>query len=474
MRKWQDLAAPDDPGSWYAVSNMVPTKKGTYKSSDISVGVEIGTTTASPVIYAYAGKTLTSTREYVIDSTKIWEYTAGPALTDRTGGVTLGAIGKPMMAQYGNITICVMGNAIATVSSSGGNFAALAGAPQGEIICVQSNAVLIFNTNTSADGWAASDVGDYTNWTTGEAASGRIIATPGPITAAVPFGNDVFVFKEDAIYRMTYVGGVVKWQIQLVWRGVGIIAAGGNTAGKYQCASTGRGVVFNVQGSSTTPVPYLYDGVSPPVCLADFTTVSVTAPVFLFDQVSEILVVAAAAGNNYHYYNMKSDAWGKGGGSTSEDDDTASNPACNGVVQGYFQASNTYSPKPLYYRYGSANGKTRRCATFSALTGFTCYLQTSKIGSSEAKTTFDRLTPQLRSRADLGTDSVSLEMTLFREREDTTAQTTRTISEASDRKRFNLQGGVCSDNFARFKVTWTDLSVEVDDFTLKSRPAGFE
>jgi hypothetical protein len=95
-----------------------------------------------------------------------------------------------------------MGASTATVKSTGGNFSALAGAPQAEIVLPVANALLYLNTNTSTDGWAASDVGDYTNYATGEAASGRLIQTPGPITAGVSFGNYAIVFKGDAIYRL--------------------------------------------------------------------------------------------------------------------------------------------------------------------------------------------------------------------------------------------------------------------------------
>jgi hypothetical protein len=160
------------------------------------------------VVYAFSGKGITSTRQFAVDGSHIWEWVSSLSITDQTGGVTVGS--KPMMAQYGDVTICAMGAGASTVKSTGGAFSALAGAPKGEIICVHKNAVLIFNTDTSADGWAASDVGDYTNWTTGEAANGRLIDIAGAITAAIPFGDAVYVFKANAIYRMTYVGGTVN------------------------------------------------------------------------------------------------------------------------------------------------------------------------------------------------------------------------------------------------------------------------
>lgn len=494
MRKWQDLAAPDDPGSWYAVGNMWPTKRGTYETADGSTGSSVTAASSSTVVYAWRG----GGREYVVNAiatSKIWEYSAGTA-TDRTGGVTVGTY--PMMAAYGSVTICVMGNANATVKSTGGNFSALAGAPKGNIICVQSNAVLIFNTDTASDGWAASDVGDYTNWTTGEAASGRIITTPGDILAAVPYGNDVLVFKRNAIYRMTYVGGVVKWQVQVAWKTSGVsdqAAIIGSPQQKYQAVATAYGVAYKGDAFPSSGFDngvYLFDGSSPPKPLNPFTSLANCLPVFLYDPVEQTLILAPASGSNgsgtvktgastttnswYYYYNFQSDLWGVGFGGSGEDYQTGANAgdSANGVLQGDYYERAEISTKPVYWRYlDSTTGAMTRNAPSAPGSSSSCYLQTAKVGTDEYKTAFDRLTPLLRRRTDLGTDSASLELTLFRERDDTTAQTTRTISESSTRKRFDLKGGASTDNFARFKVTWTALDVEVDDFRVaKSKIAG--
>ena len=496
MRKWMDLAAPDDPNAWYAISNMWPTNSGTYETADFSSPTAISNlgSGGGAVQHAFIAKTLSGSREYVVDPTHIWEYSGG-ALTDRTGGVTIGTSLQIMMAQYGDVTICVMGSANATVKSTGGNFSSLAGAPNGEIICVQSNAVLIFNTGTSADGWAASDVGDYTNWSTGEAASGRIIQTPGPILAAVPYGNDVIVFKATSIYRMTYVGGAVKWQVQLVWNGLGTSYSGSISSAKNHVVATNNGVVFlayKAEQFTYKVGAYLFDGTSPPVQLNPFTTISEGGPVCLYNPTSDFLIIAPAYGSSasgtyrtsggsaesfYYYYAFATGQWGKGSGNNGEDWESGTTfptTGVNGVLRGDFHAWNDDgSSRPIYWRYlNITTDYFNRCDATGPASFAPCYLQTTKIGSVDSKTTFSRLTPILRKRTDVGTDSVSLEMTLFREREDTSAQTTRTIAESTQRKRFDLHGGANTDNFARFKVTWTAIDAEVDDFLIISQPAG--
>jgi hypothetical protein len=482
VRKLRDLAAPNDPGAWYAVSNMWPTKRGTYETADSSTATELATNTGS-VVYAFTAKTLASSREYVV-STSIYEYSAG-ALTDRTGGVAVGTIGQPMMAQYGDITIGVMGATNPTVKSSGGNFSALAGSPQGEIIVVQSNAVLVFNTNTSADGWAASDVGDYTNWATGEAASGRILTTPGPILAAVPFGNDVMVFKRDAIYRMTYVGGVVKWQVQMAWKGMGCGAAIQAGCEKYQVVACASGVAFNTLNDSLKLRVCLFDGASRPRILNPETSVAgnfgVTIsllqykhiPVFFFDPVEDVLCIVDGQGSGYDYYSFPFDAWGSGGGASGEAvDSTAVGPATSlGVIQGDYYAQAFPSSRPGFYRYGATNSKVRRCVASAPASGSTCYLQSSMSGQIDKVSTWDRLTSINRRRTTVtsGTPSAVLELTLYSELEyaPASADPTRSGIAEATRRRFDLLAGTASAVFARFKVTWTDLDVEVDDFVAR-------
>ncbi len=452
---------------------MWPTLRGTYESADTSVATQLSSVVTSLAAYAFVAKTLSSTREYVVESvTKIWEYSSG-SLTDRTGGVAIGAF--PMMAQYGDVTIAALGAGNPTAKSTGGNFSALAGAPQAEIVVVQSNAVVFFNTSTSADGWAASDVGDYTNYSTGEAASGRIITTPGAIIAAVPYGNDIIVSKRDAIYRMTYVGGVVKWQIQLIWKGMGV---GGATAGleKYQVVATARGIAFNA-GDSAFNAIYLFDGASQPALLNPLTTFAGGATVILtYNPVDDVLCVAApstgsGAGTtpvNYYYYNFNSQTWGQGTGAAGECADGGPSVSL-GIVQGDYHARGYTSSKPVHYRWSVNSNRFNRCAPSAPATSYTCYLQTSKMGQLDGKTTFDRLIPKMRRRTDLGTDSAVLTFELFTELEDTSAATTRTVTESTYRKRFDLKNGACSDTFGRFKVLWTDLDVEVDDFIVKAK-----
>jgi hypothetical protein len=469
MKKWQDLAAPDDPNSWYDVNGMWPTHRGTYERILYTSGTELTATGVGTVRYAFAARTTTGTREYVVESAQIWEYATG-AYTDRTGGVSIGTY--PMMAQYGDITICVMGNSVATVKSSGGNFSTLAGAPKGEIVLVQSNAVLIFNTDTAADGWAASDVGDYTNWTTGEAATGRLIQTPGPITAAVAFGDSVIVFKQNSVYRMRYVGGVVKWTAEVLHHSVGCSAAGyeSQTFEKYSACASHSGVLFTSAGdpyNKTSQRAYYFDGVSQFIHVNPLTTLTYANTFRIrYTPNVDIFTLSNASGSNVYFYCPSANAWGKS--NVTNADSVGPVPVLGEAIPN----SDMNTPTPLGH-YKSQSNKLKRYAPVAAQ-NFDCYIESARYGSPLVKTKFTRLTPLLQRRVNTvsGTHTVSLSVYFWPERHtahSSPSSTQANIAESGFRNRFDFQG---ADTYASFLLTFSNMDVEIDDIAVASMQSG--
>lgn len=462
MRKWQNLAAPDDPNSWSDLDGFWPTPRGTYETVDFLTGTDITASSASAPVYAFAGKTVSAVTplvEYVVDSAHIWSYSGG-ALTNVTNSVAISS--NPQMTQFGNVTIAVFGNAAVTSKNSlGGNFSALAGAPKATYVCVQSNVVLAFNTDTSPDGWAASDVGDHTNWTTGEAASGRIFQEPGPITGAVPFGNDVIVFKANSIYRMTYVGGLVKWSVSLLWVGQG------NQSNFTPCAGS-SGILFQgTTGDNNYPF-YFFDGANAPRLANPLTQIAAPSGFAIYNPVNDVFSITLFSTlTSYYYYSPSQDMWGF-------------SSAAIGVgsaqpVQGDLMARSAgeiSSSIPAYAQV--TTNKMKRFVSAGGATGTpgVCYIQSSKDGKVDRKTTWQGLTPLLRRRTDLSGSSIACSATFFHEREDTSPATTIALTESTYRKRFDITAQGSTDTFAKFKVTWTNYDVEIDDFLPKSVDAG--
>ena len=472
MRRWQNLAAPDDPGSWYDVDGVYPTNRGTYERVYFGEASNLAATGAGDVRYCFAEKTVAGTVSWIVDGAKIW---LGPtSLADRTNGVTIGTY--PYMCQFGNVTICAMGTATATVgSTSGGNFAAIAGVPNCEIVAVCSNAVGYFNTSTSADGYTISDVGDHTNVTTGEAVTGRLLQTPGAINAVVVYQDAFYVFKGSAVYRMRYVGGLVKWIVELLHGDIGCTIDGGAFSAfpelKYAAAASHDGIFFmsgfrldsSIYGNNF----YWMNGSGQFTCVTPLTfigtTAAITTTVFIRHNADQdIFSVYCYNENTVWFFNPANGSWGR---STSPNGAAG---VARPVMGGPTGLSGHRVHMPVAY-YKSAADVITKYTPNRALAGKSCYLETSMVGKPNRKTKFLRCIPLLRRRTDRGTDSAALSVTRFRELHDTTAANTDAVTESTQRKRFDM---ALTDNFARFKVTFTDLDVEVDDFLIDAADAG--
>lgn len=481
MRKWKTYAAPDDPRVWSDVQNMWPTRFGTYESADVydtgtdKAATGEGLTTG---VSAWAFNTLSGQRCYVVGN-KIWEYSGG-SLTDRNGALATGHT-NGHMCQYGDITIMARGTGASLVSSSGGNFAAIAGAPSAKIVVVHANAVVAFNTSVSADGWAASDVGDYTNWSTGEAASGRILENNGPITAAAPLGNDIIVFKPDGIFKMTYVGGTVKWTIAKLVQGIGCVAEVARMLSPATACGSFimfPGVAQNI--ANATEQYFVFDGVNRPQPVSVETKLHpgtvAAAGVPLFDPETRTVYVSAYFSTDGIYplfYNVDSDAWGRNALNSS----VGASGNFPQPVRGDQSAVNTFftvnSPlRPMFLAAANKFVLYMPVAPGGA-TSTSAYVQTSRAGEVDVKTTFSRLTPLLRRRSNgSGTPLASLTFDLFTELHDVTPASTRPVPEATPRQRFDLMGGAAANGFARFKITYADMDVEIDDVKLTAKRSG--
>lgn len=476
MKTWRNKAAPDDPNAWADVSGMWPTPRGTYECSDVydsgATKTATGETSADGGS-AWALKGLTAARVYVLGA-KIWEYSGG-TLTDRTNAVSFD---KQFMCQYGDVSVVAGGTTLA--GSTGGNFSSIAGSPSGaKIVVSQSNALVVFNYTSNVDGWAASDVGDYTNWSTGEAASGRILEQNGPITAAVPFGNDIIVFKADSIFRMTYVGGLVKWQIQKIVSGVGCATGQSGTCLAESC---GDSIVFVGRPSSnSTFAPdkvqiYRFDGSSAPVLINPDCDFDMLAPVIMYDpQHRRVQLVDYSAVNVIpHYYCLDTGAWGRGQNLFSSFSTVKPLP-----VRGDFSAamslnSNSFGTTArALWQAGTDSFKIYLPQSPGGTTALSAYVKTAKYGSPDRKTLFSRATPLLRRRTNNsgGSPACSLTADYFLERHDISAAVSRSVTESTTRKRFDLGDANC---FGQFKVTFTDMDAEIDDLLLKTIPAGVE
>lgn len=134
-------------------------------------------------------------------------------------------------AVQGNVALAANQNDTIQASVSSGAFSCIAGAPKASFIEVVDQFVFAGYTNestygSSPDRWWCSALGDYTSWTTSiatQSATGRLLATAGPITGMKKYGQGLIIYKKRSMYLGTYVGPPVIWAFQQIPGEVGAL-----------------------------------------------------------------------------------------------------------------------------------------------------------------------------------------------------------------------------------------------------------
>jgi len=134
------------------------------------------------------------------------------------GTVVIGAEGSEVLqAPSPNVPYAL--HTLPLISTGPTKATPIAGAPTCCIVTSAERFVLAFNgRDGDGDTWNCSARDDHTSWTLSPAtlaAQGRLVEPYGPITAALPMGNDVIVYKPAGAIRGRFVPGdaeVWKWQ----------------------------------------------------------------------------------------------------------------------------------------------------------------------------------------------------------------------------------------------------------------------
>lgn len=256
---------PNTPGIMLDCSNIIPTDSG-------FAGAPTGAAAnAAPLAAECRGSIIVtkldeSRRIFAGTQTKLYEL-LGTAWTDRSagGGSYTGSVdSRWSFCQFGDTSIA--SNLVdAMQGSTTGAFAAIAGAPKAKIVVSASNNfVIAFSTNegtfgVAPDRWWCCAQNNQTDWVpavaTG-ATTGRLVAVPGGIQAAMPLGDYVIAYKTRGVFLGQYVGSQAgTWQWNLV-------------RGSNDCGAVGQDAVCDIGGvhfivgdddfwlfDGTTPVP---------------------------------------------------------------------------------------------------------------------------------------------------------------------------------------------------------------------------
>ena len=202
-------------------TNVVPTTKG-YTASYVGVN-SLYPALASEVRNITISRKLDNTRRLFAGlQTKIYEGVSG-AWTDRSGSAyDIGPDTRWAFDQFGDYTLAIA-KTVNLQASSSGSFATVSGAPKASCIATSQGFAMVADTNEGtygdqSDRWWCCAQYDHTSWTPSvatQATTGRLIDTPGPITALEGFGNGFVAFKENSMYIGTYTGApaVFSWQM---------------------------------------------------------------------------------------------------------------------------------------------------------------------------------------------------------------------------------------------------------------------
>ena len=250
------------PGILTDCNNLVPYDNGLAGAPSGVIPASVPTLAAACIGAATVTKLDGVRRLFSGTTTKLYELGGSWADVSRVGNYAGGIDTRLSFAQFGNATL--VANGVEKIQrSASGAFADITSAPVAKIIFSVGAFVMALNTNDGAvkpDGWHCSASFDDTDWTaslTTLSAKGRLVSTPGALTAGGRLGEYAVAYKEKAIYVGQFVGAPSVWDWQQI--------PGGEAGCVGQEAWCDIGGAHLVVGQDNL---WLFDG-SRPVAIAD-------------------------------------------------------------------------------------------------------------------------------------------------------------------------------------------------------------
>ena len=210
---------PETPGIFLDCQNILPAV-GKFIAAPSPVDCSLGAVESSAKGLSINRKLDGTIRVLCGVAAKLYEQSGGAWVNvSKVGGYSLGAEARWRFAQFGNVSLAVAKSDTLQASTSGAFADASGTAPKAEVVEVVNNQVFLFNIDgmgfgDSAERWACSAVGSYTDFTpsvdTG-CVSGQFLDSPGGITGARKLGDIIVAYKARAVYIGQYVGAPAWW-----------------------------------------------------------------------------------------------------------------------------------------------------------------------------------------------------------------------------------------------------------------------
>lgn len=259
--------APDadqgTPGVLMDATGVMPIERSIKSAPE---ALDSGIATAASEIFGAATVERVDSSKTLYMGTATRLYSAsGSTWTDvtRASGVYAApASSSWYFTAFGNQVFAANNGTVMQVST-GSLFSDVTGAPRAEIVETVGLFVMAFNASDGAswdydDGWWSSAQSNATDWTPAIATGsvrGRFYATPGPIRAAKPLGEQMVAYKSTGVYLGTNSGPPLWWTWSLVPGDAGCV-------GKYAVAQ----IVMNGAPAHFVVGPramYVFDGTRP-------------------------------------------------------------------------------------------------------------------------------------------------------------------------------------------------------------------
>lgn len=412
--------APDaDPASAGVLTdcdNVVPSTQGlTAGNSRVSAGFAA---LAAACTGAFSAKLLSGTKRLFAGTAAALYEGSGAVWTDRSrvGGYT--GSNRWRFCQFGDVTIATNKSESLQAAAASAAFFDIATAPKAAIVESVANFVMALNYDDGTDvqdGWFCSGLADQTIWTPAVAtqcANGRLIESPGAITAGRALGNQMVAYKATSMYLGTYQGGGVIWSWQRV-------------PGEIGCAS--QEAVVSVQTLQFFIGPndfYSFDGTVPrsigaPVREWFFANVNRTYQgniIGVADAARDLVYwyypsVASTTGaiDSVLIYNYRKDQWGK---AASAIEAAVEYSTSSITYDGLGTSYSTYADLPeiaydssFWLSDATVPGIFSTTHTLYSLTGTpgSSYWVTGDIGDDTDFSFVRRVTPRFRSTPTAGT-----------------------------------------------------------------------
>ena len=213
-------ADPTTPGALTACDNFIPFTNGMH-------GAPVGVTPQGVPALAAAcrgaavvEKLDATRRTFAGTQTKLYELQSGAWADVSKAGSYVGSVESTWsVTQFGDATLAA--NGVQPIQRSGGSgaFASIAGAPVANILFSVGAFVLALGTTDGTygaqmDRWWCCASYDESSWTPSIstlATTGRLVGTPGAITAGGRLGDYAIIYKRKALFLGQYVGAPAVW-----------------------------------------------------------------------------------------------------------------------------------------------------------------------------------------------------------------------------------------------------------------------